>query len=181
MLLSVVAIVVVGVVIALLFARDEVPADGEVALEAWDTAQLLEGIDEQRELSDAERSALLASLQTGEISRNDSARDITFGATIGGSSTTFDPSPTSTPDGAIRSSSDPELIGGNVAAVDPAAAAVVETARTETAARRRRRARLERVDGNGTSAPFRSPTSRARSPGSCSSTRQAEACRAVGA
>jgi signal transduction histidine kinase len=123
---SVLAICLVGVIIAVAASKLTSATEDEAGFEAWNVAQIVEGINDKGGVSDAELSAIFKGLTTGQLSFNTQQSDITIQANAGElyqhirSISLIDPS------GVITASSNPELIGQPVSLLDPDARDIVQ-------------------------------------------------------
>jgi signal transduction histidine kinase len=127
-LVSVVAICVVGVLIALIASRLTTETDAEAGFEAWDVARIVVGMTENGAISDSELNAIFKGVTTGQIIFNDHQGDITIQANAGVQFKNIRTVTLVGTDGIIRASSDPELVGHPTAALDADARALVQRA-----------------------------------------------------
>src|SRR5215213_5517152 len=128
-LVSVVAICVVGVVVAVVASRLAAQADTEASFEAFEVARIVEGLEEEN-FSDADLNAVFRAVVTGKVISNVHQADVTIQANAG---RVFEHLRTVSligPDGTIRASNDPELVGRRVDVLDEASRAVVQVAFT---------------------------------------------------
>jgi signal transduction histidine kinase len=126
-LASVVAICVVGIVVAVIGSRIAAPADSEAAFEAYDVAHMVEGLT-ARGISDSDLNAIFRGVTTGELTSNNYQDDVTLQANAGKLFQNIRAVSLVGPDGVIRASSDPELVGKDLSALDDASRKVVELA-----------------------------------------------------
>ncbi|MCC6791923.1 MAG: HAMP domain-containing histidine kinase [Thermomicrobiales bacterium] len=125
---SVIAICLVGVAIALIASR-VTSTDAEAGYEAWDVAQIVEGMSPSGMIDDAELSAIFQGIATGQLSFNPNQGDITIQATAGDQFKNIRTISLIGLDGTIRASSDPELIGQSTAVLDPEGRDLVDRSR----------------------------------------------------
>jgi signal transduction histidine kinase len=146
-LVSVVAICVVGVVIAVIASRLAAPADTEAAFEAFEVARIVEGLQEHN-LSDADLNGIFRGVVAGEIISNTHQGDVTIQANAG---MVFEHIRTVSlidPDGVIRASSDSGLVGQEVAALDEVSRTAVHVAMTDGPDAAYTDLSVERADGS---------------------------------
>lgn len=125
-LVSVVAICVVGVLIALIASRLTSETDGEAGYEAWDVAQIVEGMTENGAISDNELNAIFKGVTTGQIIFNTRQGDISIQATAGEQFQNIRTVSLVGTDGVIRSSSDPALVNQPMTVLDASARDLVQ-------------------------------------------------------
>ena len=126
-LVSVVAICVVGVVVAVIASRLAAPSESEAAFEAYEVARIVEGLQENG-VSDADLNAVFRAVVAGQIMSNTHQEDVTIQANAGRVFEHIRSVSLIGPDGIIRASSDPALVGRGIEALDETSRAVVQVA-----------------------------------------------------
>lgn len=124
-LVSVIAICVVGTVVIAIASRLTEPADSEAAAEAHQVAQIVEGVRQQGTVSDADLNGIFKGVVSGQLIYNVYQYDIDIQANVGQQMRNIRSVMLIGEDGLILASSDPSLVGRSVESLDDATRSVV--------------------------------------------------------